>query len=104
MTQRFTSGQLRDIRNAIDIAGVIVHLGILWKVRDGYFRFLCPLCSDFHTATNSATNLARCFRCARNFNPIDIVMLVNDASFIEAVRFLVANAGNIRSPEYHRVS
>ncbi|MEK6621873.1 MAG: hypothetical protein AABZ13_05275 [Planctomycetota bacterium] len=30
----------------------------LSKHFEGYFRFLCPLCSEFHTATNPKTNLA----------------------------------------------
>ena len=51
----------------------------------GYLRFLCPLCDDFHTATNPRTNLARCFRCQRNFNPIDLIMIVDRTSFLEAV-------------------
>ena len=43
------------------------HLQIPFKIRDGYFRFLCPLCNEFQTAVNPATNLARCFRCEKNF-------------------------------------
>ena len=49
------------------------------KRSEGYFRFLCPLCGDFNTATNSRTNLARCFRCEKNFNPIeasDLLLMV----------------------------
>ena len=37
---------------------------------------------------NTKTNLARCFRCKRNFNPIDMTMTVKRYSFIQAVRFL----------------
>ncbi|MCK8601145.1 hypothetical protein [Desulfoferrobacter suflitae] len=50
------------------------------------FRF--PLCSEFQTATNPKTNLARCFRCQKNFNPIDIVMAVNCCNFREAVEMI----------------
>ena len=49
---------------------------------------MCPLCRDFDTAVNTTTNLARCFRCKRNFNPIDMTMTVKRYSFIQAVRFL----------------
>jgi hypothetical protein len=40
------------------------------------------------TATNPLTNLARCFRCRRNFNPIEMVMAVQECSFVEAVERL----------------
>lgn len=63
-------------------------LGLEHHIRDGRFRFLCPLCHAFDTATNPATNLARCFPCQRNFNPIDLVMTVKRYSFMDAVRFL----------------
>jgi hypothetical protein len=58
------------------------------KISESYLRFLCPLCREFHTATNPRTNLARCFRCQKNFNPIDIVMITQRVDFTEAVRFL----------------
>ncbi len=57
-------------------------------MRGGWLRFLCPCCGEFDTATNPWTNLARCFRCERNFNPIDLVMLERRASFLEAIRYL----------------
>ena len=37
------------------------------------------------TATNPRTNLGRCFRCQRNFNPIDLVMVVKRYTFLQAV-------------------
>jgi hypothetical protein len=80
--------ELRRLRNEIEIAQLIEELGLPSKVREGYLRFLCPLCSDFHTATNPRTNLARCFRCERNFNPIDLTMVVRGWRFLEAVRYL----------------
>ena len=39
-------------------------------------------------STNPKTNLARCFRCEKNFNPIDMVMVVKRFNFVEAVEFL----------------
>jgi hypothetical protein len=47
-------------------------------------------CYCFHTATNHKTNLARCFDCKKNFNPIDLVMAVGKYDFIEAVEYLKA--------------
>jgi hypothetical protein len=98
MPSRISQHELHRLRNGIDVAGLIDHLAIPWKLRDGYFRFLCPLCADFHTATNPRTNLARCFRCKRNFNPIDLIMLVEKDSFLEAVHYLRQVAPYIRRP------
>lgn len=86
---RISDARLRQLRNDIPIADLIQgSLGLPWKQSEGYFRFLCPRCNEFHTATNPKTNLARCFRCKQNFNPIDIVMMVERCSFRDAVRFL----------------
>ena len=90
MSQRFPSHLLRSLRNDLRIDDLIRHrLDLPWKEREGYLRFLCPLCSEFHTATNSRTNLGRCFRCGVNFNPIEMVMAVEHSSFVEAVKLLV---------------
>ena len=88
MAPRITEAELRRLRNDIDIAQLIRHLDIAWKCDDRHFRFLCPICDEFNTATNSRTNLGRCFRCRKNFNPIDIVMTVERVSFLEAVGLL----------------
>jgi len=80
---------LKRLRNDIPIDTVIIAiLAIPHKYRDGYLRFLCPQCSEFLTATNHKTNLARCFRCQVNFNPIDLVIAVDHLSFRETVDFL----------------
>jgi hypothetical protein len=82
---------LRRMRNEIPIRDVIAGiLQIPWKIREGRFRFLCPLCREFDTATNPDTNLARCFRCKQNFNPIDITMVERRYDFLAAVSFLDA--------------
>lgn len=88
-TKRLPSILLRRLRNHIRINDVITSiLDIPHKHSDGRLRFLCPLCSEFQTAINPNTNLARCFRCQKNFNPIDMVIITNNYSFIEAVNFL----------------
>jgi len=80
---------LRRLRNEIPIALVIAEfLKLPTKVSEGYLRFLCPLCTEFITATNPKTNLARCFLCEKNFNPIDMVMVVKQVSFHRAVDYL----------------
>lgn len=89
MNRSFSPAFLRDLRNRILIDQLITNkLKLPTKQRDGHLRFLCPQCSDFHTATNPNTNLARCFSCKKNFNPIDMVMAVDQCSFIEAIGFL----------------
>lgn len=80
---------LRRLRNEIPVSELIEHhLHLPAKRRDGLLRFLCPQCGEFHTATNPNTNLARCFRCKLNFNPIDLVIAVHQCNFNDAVRFL----------------
>ena len=80
---------LRMLRNDIPINRVIIDLLNL-EVRnsDSMLRFRCPLCRNFHTATKHETNLARCFDCRQNFNPIDLVMAVGNCSFVDAVERL----------------
>jgi len=80
---------LRALRNDLPIGDLIrSHLDLPWKEREGYLRFLCPHCNEFNTATNPKTNLARCFRCCVNFNPIDMVMAVEGCGFLDAVKIL----------------
>jgi hypothetical protein len=90
MTKRcFSSSQLYAMRNEINIEMLIEKtLGIPSRVTKGCFRFLCPLCNGFDTAVNPKTNLARCFRCEKNFNTIDLVMLIRKTNFVQSVKFL----------------
>jgi hypothetical protein len=89
MSNRLPPEMLRRLRNEIPITLVIAEfLKLPTKVSEGYFRFLCPLCTEFITATNLKTNLARCFLCEKNFNPIDMVMVVKQISFSKAVDYL----------------
>lgn len=89
MDKYYSADFLRMLRNQIPINAVICDLLNL-EVRNDHqlLRFRCPLCYDFHTATNHNTNLARCFDCSKNFNPIDLVMTVRNCSFLDAVKFL----------------
>jgi len=88
MPARIQACELRRLRNEIDIAALIDHFNIPRKIRDGELRFLCPRCGDFHTATNPRTNLARCFRCRTNYNPIDLTTTLRQCTFLQAVRYL----------------
>ena len=89
MSKHYPPEMLRKLRNGIPINVLIADLlDLPNKMADGYFRFLCPICREFITATNPKTNLARCFRCERNFNPIDMVMTVKRYNFKETVEYL----------------
>lgn len=81
---------LHALRNEIQITAVLSELGIPTHQRGSRITFRCPTCGEYHTATNPRTNLARCFRCMRNFNPIDLVMTERSSTFIEAVQYLEA--------------
>lgn len=89
MAKYYPANFLRMLRNEIPIDDVIVNLLNL-EVHNAHnmLRFRCPLCYNFHTATNHVTNLARCFNCQKNFNPIDLVMTVGKCSFLDAMEIL----------------
>ena len=81
--------QLRELRNRIDFRHLFRRLGWPWKSReDGVIRFVCPECSESQTSVNPKTNLARCFRCERNWNPIDFAMETWELEFQSAVGIL----------------
>lgn len=84
----FTKDFLRKLRNDININEVIGALDLETRLGTDLVRFRCPLCRGFHTGTNPKTNLARCFDCKVNFNPIDLVMETTGCSFIDSVAFL----------------
>jgi DNA primase len=89
MAKRYSKAFLKMLRNEIPIAILIGDLlNLESKLSEGHFRFLCPICSGFNTATSQKTNLARCFRCEKNFNPIDMVMVVKRVGFVDAVEYL----------------
>ena len=89
MTCYYPSAFLRTLRNQIPIGDLIVH-GLKMKVycRGKRLRFRCPCCASLHTAINTETNLARCFQCRKNFNPIEMVMAAVKCTFVEAVEHL----------------
>ncbi len=88
MMGSYTDGFLSRLRNDIDIDLVINRLRLETRDSKKILRFRCPVCHRFHTATNAKTNLARCFDCRLNFNPIDLVMAATACSFVETVEFL----------------
>ena len=96
MRQQFSSRELYGIRNLVPLRELIEKLlEIPCKDVEGIFRFLCPKCGEFQTAINPGTNLSRCFRCAINFNSIEIVMVDKQVSFVESVKFLKRHFGKV---------
>ena len=89
MSKRFNKDELYELRNKIHIEILIEkELMIPSKMTTNGFKFQCPICYEFQTATSSKTNLARCFRCEKNFNPIDITMISKRIDFVETVKYL----------------
>lgn len=89
MSHQYSQSFLKMLRNEIPIDEVIVDLlNLEQRNNHKMLRFRCPLCQGFHTATNHKTNLARCFDCQKNFNPIDLIMTVGNCGFLDAVEFL----------------
>lgn len=89
MNTYYPSDLLKTLRNQIPIEKLILTtLNLHRRQNPNWLRFRCPLCHNYHTATNPNTNLARCFDCKKNFNPIDLVMAVCECSFVQAVEYL----------------
>ena len=100
MSRRFTERQLYEVRNHIPIRHVIeTLLAIDSETVDGVFRFRCPLCAGRNTAVNPKTNLSRCFHCGKNFNAIDMCMIVRHMSFVDSVKFLIEHQGQLPPAE-----
>lgn len=96
MKRRFSAQHLYRLRNLIPIDVLITEkLSIPCKQSQGHLRFLCPLCRQFQTATMQKTNLARCFRCEKNFNTIDLVMRWQNTDFVKSAKFLTAVLQNL---------
>ena len=80
-----TKEELRRLRNDVPIEIVVQQLRLERRMRGRRHEFHCTECGGFHGTIHEQANLARCFRCARNYNPIDLIMAVRRASFLEAV-------------------
>lgn len=104
MTRRFSSQELSYLRNQVPIAGVIDALPDLAN-GTGKSSFACPVCRGMNTSINAAHNLARCFDCRQNFNPIELVMHHLQFSFVDSVKWLKQRAtGALSSNKRHNNS
>jgi hypothetical protein len=89
MTRRFSSGELRSLRNRIPIDRVVETLfDAPIQNKNGKRRIACPLCGGLDTSIHAACNLVRCFSCRRNFNTIELVMLQMKTGFVDSVKWL----------------
>ncbi len=86
----FTKQQLFQTRNEIDIDWLIDEKLHLERQFSSIWRFQCPVCQQFNTATQKKNNLARCFSCQQNFNTIDLVIYSKKINFVPGVQFLLA--------------
>ena len=89
MTRRFSPEELTFLRNRVPITHVIkTLLELPTRSTNGRLSFACPVCSGFDTSINAAHNLARCFACRQNFNPIELVMHQRQIGFVDSVKWL----------------
>jgi len=101
MTRFFPDWLLRKLRNEISFRKLFTRLHWPHKRRNDQLVFVCPLCSECQSAVNPRTNLARCFYCKTNFNPIDFTMAAQKCTFVDAVQFLepwLPNPGERTAP------
>jgi len=99
MSRQFSDRQLYQARNHIPIRYVIeTLLAIPSEMTGGVFRFRCPLCAGRHTAVKPETNLSRCFHCNKNFNTIDMCMVVKHMSFVDSVKYLIKHQDQLPPP------
>ena len=78
------------LRNEIPVEALLERtLGLPTKLSEGRLRFLCPVCREFNTGIHPRENLGRCFRCGRNFNPIDLAIHAQGLGFLAAVNLLL---------------
>ena len=90
MGQYFTRDYLYRIRNEIPVLSLLQHLDWPSKYREGDVFFLCPhpKCREFMVKKTPEENLGHCFHCHRNFNTIDLTMLIEHVKFTEAIERL----------------
>jgi len=105
MTRRFSSKELTFLRNRVPVSCVIeTLLELPTRSSHDKLSFACPVCGGFDTSINAAHNLARCFACRQNFNPIELVMHQLQMGFVDSVKWLknripAALAQNTVTPE-----
>lgn len=80
-----TRAYLYRLRNEVPFGPLFRKLGWPHKRVGNQLRFVCPVCGESQTSVNPATNLARCFRCELNWNPIDFTIKATNCEFTQAI-------------------
>ena len=88
MSQKINNTELRRLRNDVPIKDVIYALNIPWEMNDQIFRFICPCCKNLGASLHPNENLTRCFKCQKNFNPIDLTLIHLNKKFRTAINWL----------------
>lgn len=88
MPRYFTDELLRRLRNEISFRQLWTCLKWPHKRRGDDWAFVCPSCGEIDSKLNPRTNLARCFHCQTNFNPIEFTMSARRCDFVPAVHYL----------------
>jgi hypothetical protein len=83
-----TRAHLRRLRNEIEFQNLLAFLNWIHKRREGRLVFQCPRCHETLTGIHAKTNLARCFRCEVNWNPIDFTIESLQVDFLHAIALL----------------
>ena len=85
----FTKESLFQVRNEIAVTELIKELKIPHHKEGANLIFNCPVCGQANTGVLVRKNLCRCFNCQRNFNTIDLVLLLTERGFKESVQYLI---------------
>ena len=88
MSREFTRELLFQVRNEIAVTELIKELKIPHHKEGENLIFNCPVCGQANTGVLVRKNLCRCFDCQRNFNTIDLVLLVTERKFKESIQYL----------------
>jgi len=100
MNQKVSPLDLMRLRNELPIREIIYVLKIPWKQDDELCRFRCPKCAGMHTSVHPTQNLGRCFDCAVNYNPIDLVCAQKKTGFRSAISWLMSIDAMRKKGEY----
>lgn len=95
---RFSDEELYELRNKVSLLSLLKLVGVETKLDGEILIFSCPSCGGYRTGINPQANMCRCFYCAKNFNPIELVMAQRKSTFVESVKFLKQHFDKLTQP------
>ena len=95
---RFSDSELYELRNRILLLRLLELLSVQTKLDGEILIFSCPSCGGYRTGINPQANMCRCFYCAKNFNPIELVVAQRKSTFVESVKFLKQHFDKLTQP------